>query len=134
MKKNKYKIYRTLIMKKISEKSLTEQLRKYKFSFLGYQFAIFDFVSSFLGTFLLIQLIRIFYPRILREIISIPTLYLWTIPIGIVVHLLVGQQTPLNRAFLNLKGDYVMKLIILVLIMAGLNYLPARSRLKFKII
>ncbi len=45
---------------------------------------------------------------------------LWSVPFGIVVHLLVGQMTPMTRAFIDLHGHYSLKLIMVLLVLCGL--------------
>ncbi|MBU0546506.1 hypothetical protein KKA13_04625 [Patescibacteria group bacterium] len=44
-----------------------------------------------------------------------------TLPIGVVVHLLVGKITPMTKYFLDIHGHYILKIIILGLFFLGLR-------------
>ncbi len=82
--------------------------------------AIFDLVVSYIGIYflapLLTKLLSKFHISISR------TQWLWlTVPLGTVVHVLVGQKTALTKMLFNPNGDYVMKLIFLFMIYMGLK-------------
>ena len=91
-----------------------ETLRQYKL--FGY--AIFDLVVSFVGIYLLAPLLSRFFRIFNLEIPKQNWLYL-TLPISILVHLLVGNITPMTKNFINLQGSYVLKIIVLGLLILG---------------
>jgi hypothetical protein len=81
-------------------------------------FALFDFTVAFLGVYLLAPLLS----KIFRKFgIEIPrrSWLLWTIPIGVAVHLLIGKITPLTREFIDPRGHYLVKIIVLGLVILG---------------
>ena len=91
-------------------------LRQFRFS--GY--AVFDFVASFLGIFLLSPLLSILFKKIGLEIPKLNWLYL-TLPIGIVTHLAIGKLTPLTGNFINPHDHYILKIVIIGLLFLGLR-------------
>jgi len=93
-----------------------EYLRQFRF--LGY--AIFDFLVVFIGMYLLAPLLSKLFLKIRINIPKKNWLFL-ALPIGIVVHLLVGKITPMTRDFINLHDHYVLKIIILGLLILGLR-------------
>lgn len=93
-----------------------EFLRQFRLG--GY--AIFDFAASFLGIWLLSPLLTKLFLKIRIKIPKINWVFL-TLPIGIIVHLLVGTITPLTKNFLDLGGYYILKIIILLLLFFGLR-------------
>jgi hypothetical protein len=44
---------------------------------------------------------------------------LWTLPIGVFIHKLIGQSTPMTKEFFDLKGHYIIKIVIFLLIILG---------------
>ncbi|MFZ2189666.1 MAG: hypothetical protein WA057_06375 [Candidatus Magasanikiibacteriota bacterium] len=96
--------------------SIIEFLRQFRLG--GY--AIFDFVVSFLGIWLLSPLLTKLFKKIKLDIPKINWLFL-TLPISIIIHLLVGNVTPFTKNFLDLHGHYILKIIILVLLILGLR-------------
>ena len=74
-----------------------QKLRSYRFMNL----AIFDLVSAFGGMILLTWLLNTYYPQLGMKYC---TALLITIPIGIVVHYLLGIPTQLNYK-LGLSGS-----------------------------
>ncbi|NCO05052.1 MAG: hypothetical protein GW939_02795 [Candidatus Magasanikbacteria bacterium] len=44
-----------------------------------------------------------------------------TIPISILVHILVGNITPLTKNFLNIHSHYPLKILIIALLLLGLQ-------------
>lgn len=89
-------------------------------SFRILNFAIFDFVASYLGILLLSPLLtrlaRFFHLNITTKH------WLWlTLPIGVVCHLIFQTQTPMTKMFLNPAGNYDIKIILLVMTYLGLK-------------
>lgn len=94
--------------------NIIDTLRQYRIG----EFAIFDLVVAFLGVFLLAPLLSKLFRKFGLEI-SRRSWLLWTIPIGIVTHLLIGRMTPLTRDLLDLHGHYLAKAVIIGLLVLG---------------
>ena len=83
-------------------------------------YAIFDFVVSFLGIYLLAPLLTKLFRKIRLDIPKKNWLWL-TLPIGTLTHILVGSITPMTRDILDIHDHYVLKLIMLVLVFFGIK-------------
>ena len=88
------------------------------FHFFGY--AIFDLSLSFIGMYFISGLLSKLFIKIKIIIPKINWIYL-TLPIGILVHIIVGTYTPMVKDFLNLNGHYILKIVILVFFILGLR-------------
>ncbi|NVN96831.1 hypothetical protein HXX01_01130 [Candidatus Nomurabacteria bacterium] len=86
------------------------------FHFFGY--AIFDLSLSFIGMYLLSGSLSKLFRKINIEIPKINWVYL-TLPIGILVHIIVGTYTPMAKDFRNLNSHYILKIVILVFLFLG---------------
>jgi len=86
--------------------------------FRVFNFAIFDLVLSFVGMYLLSGLLSKLF---LKIGVQIPTRswVLWTLPIGVLAHVLVGRMTPMTKNLLDLNGHYLLKIIIFAFLIAG---------------
>jgi hypothetical protein len=93
-----------------------EMLREYKV--FGY--AVFDLVISLLGIYLLAPLLSKFFLMFRIEIPRRNWLYL-TLPLSILIHMAVGNFTPMTKNFLDLQGNYVLKIIVIGLLTLGLR-------------
>lgn len=93
-----------------------EYLRSFK---LG-EYAIFDLVLSFLGIYLLAPLLSKIFKKLRLDIPKISWI-LFTLPIGILVHLLVGNITPMTHNFFEPNGNYGLKVFVLVCLLVGLS-------------
>lgn len=82
--------------------------------------ALFDFAVAFLGMFLMAPLLSGIFRRMGLEIPKRNWLYL-TLPIGLIVHMLIGRITPMTKLFLNPSGHYFLKAVILGLFILGLR-------------
>ncbi|MCX6713726.1 MAG: hypothetical protein NTV48_01320 [Candidatus Vogelbacteria bacterium] len=87
-------------------------------SFRIFNFAIFDIAISLLGMYLLSGILSKIFLKIGVEIPQ-RSWVLWALPIGIAVHLAVGQMTPMTKNLIDLNGHYVLKIIILAFFVAG---------------
>ncbi len=88
------------------------------FHFFGY--AIFDLILSFIGMYLISGRLSKLFLKINIIVPKMNWVYL-TLPIGILVHILVGTYTPMVKDFLNLNSHYMLKLVILVFLFLGLG-------------
>lgn len=89
-----------------------------QFRFFGY--AIFDIAVSFIGIYLLSGLLSKLFLKIRVKIPKQNWLFL-TLPVGILIHLLIGKITPMTRNFLDIHSNYGLKIIILILLFLGLR-------------
>jgi len=83
------------------------------------EYAIFDFVVSFLTVLLIAPLLS----KIFRKIgIDIPK-YDWlffVLPVAVIAHLLIGRMTPMTINFIDIGGHYLLKIIIISSLILGL--------------
>ena len=93
-----------------------EYLREFKL----FNYAIFDFAVSFLGIYLLAPLLSKIFSIFGLKISRKSWMYL-TLPVSILVHMLVGNITPMTKDFFDLGGHYILKVIILSLLFFGLR-------------
>lgn len=93
-----------------------DSLRQYRIG----GFAIFDFVVAFIGIYLLSFLLSRIFKKINLDIPKISWLF-FTLPIGILAHLIVGNMTPMTKDFIDLHGHYVLKLLIVILVLLGIR-------------
>ena len=93
-----------------------EFLRQFR---LG-EYAIFDFLVSFFGIFLLSPLLSKFFLKI-RISVPVQSWLFLTLPLSILVHWMFGTMTPMTRYFLDLSGHYGLKAIMLILLLLGLK-------------
>jgi len=88
---------------------------EYLRSFRIYKMAVFDLTLSYFGIYLLSPLIIKLFKKL--KLKTNKTQLLWlTLPLSIVVHLLVGQDTPLTKMVLDQHDYYLVKIIILAMI------------------
>lgn len=81
-------------------------------------FAIFDFALSFLGIYLLSPLLGKLALKV-GLIIPMSTWLYWTLPIGVLTHILTGNITPMTAQLLDPSSGYFVKLLVLTLIILG---------------
>lgn len=90
------------------------------------EYAIFDITVSFLGMLILSPLLSYLFKKIKIKILRKSWLYL-TLPIGILVHILVGQNTKMVVNFLDPNSHYVLKILILLLLYLGAKDIKRQS-------
>jgi len=100
------------------------------FHFFGY--AIFDLVLSFVGMYLISGRLSKLFLKINIEIPKINWVYL-TLPIGILVHLIVGTHTPMVKDFFNMNSHYVLKIVIIVFLILGLRGIKKVNKAETKL-
>ena len=94
--------------------STVEYLRQFRVE----GFAIFDFATAFLGVLILSPLLRWLFRKIGLEI-PIRSWLFFTLPIGILTHILIGRKTPMTVQFLDPSGHYFVKAIIVIFLILG---------------
>ncbi len=104
--------------------NLITYLRQFRFGGI----AIFDLAVSYIGIYLLAPLLSKMTRKIGLNIGR--TQWLWlTLPIGVLTHLLVGQQTALNEMLLR-PGNYLIKTALLLMIVIGLKGVKIKNSKK----
>lgn len=91
-------------------------LRQFK---LG-PFALFDTVLAFVGVLLVAPLLS----KIVAKVgIVVPVVaWLWlTLPLSVLAHVLFRQSTPLTELVLDPNGGYLTKIVLLIMLVAGLR-------------
>lgn len=83
-------------------------------------YAIFDLVFVYFGMYLLSPLLTRIFQKIGIDIPHKNWLYL-ALPIGILVHVLIGQITPMTKNFFNLNDNLILKIIIVLMVIMGLR-------------
>jgi len=83
-------------------------------------YAIFDFAVSFLAMNFLAPLLSKACSKLGIQIPKKSWL-LFTLPLSILVHVIVGTITPMTANFLNIYDQYLLKLFILTLIYLGIR-------------
>ena len=99
-----------------------EFLRSYKI----FGFAIFDLTVSLLGISFLSPLLSKLFLLIRLDIPRSSWLY-FTLPIGILAHMLTRNCTPMTQAILDPSGHYFLKVFLLILIILGISGIRIRS-------
>ena len=89
-------------------------------SFKILDYAIFDLAASFIGIYLLSPLLTKLFSLIHLNIPRASWLY-FTIPLGIIFHLIFGNYTPMTKYFLDPSGHYLLKFFIIALIILGVR-------------
>lgn len=100
-----------------------EFLRQFRVA--GY--AVFDFAASFLGVYALSPLLSKLFSSLRVEIPRKSWLF-FTLPLSVLAHLLAGRMTPMTKNLLDIQGNYVLKLLILILVILGLQGIKITKR------
>lgn len=91
-----------------------EYLRQFKIS----EYAVFDFLISFLAVFLLAPFLTKLFLKVRISVPKANWLYL-VVPLSILFHIIFKQMTPLTENFLDVTGYYVLKIIVVFLLIMG---------------
>ena len=86
------------------------------------EYAIFDFIVSFLGIYLLSPILSKIFLKI-KIIIPKRNWIFLTLPIGFLFHLVFGSITPMTRDILNIHDHYILKIVMLILLFFGIKEL-----------
>ena len=84
------------------------------------EYAIFDFIVSFLGIYLLSPILSKIFLKI-KIIIPKRNWIFLTLPIGFLFHLVFGSITPMTRDILNIHDHYILKIVMLILLFFGIK-------------
>jgi hypothetical protein len=95
---------------------IIDYLRQFKIA--GY--AIFDFTLAFVGMYFIAPLLTKLFRKMRLEISRKSWMFL-TLPISVLVHLAVGNITPMTAGFFDIHGQYILKLVILILLVMGIK-------------
>lgn len=93
---------------------------KFLRQFRLFEYAIFDIIVAFLGIYLLAPLLSKIFLKLRIDIPKKSWLF-FTLPIGILSHLVVGKITPMTKNFLDLHDHYALKAIIITLLILGIK-------------
>lgn len=96
--------------------SILQFLRSFRFG----EYAYFDLIVSFLGMYLLGPVLSKLFLKLKIKIPQKSWIY-FTLPVGIIIHLLVRNSTPMTRDFIDLHGHYILKTVIIGLLLLGLK-------------
>jgi len=93
-----------------------EWLRQFRIA--GY--ALFDILVSLFGIYLLSPLLSKLFLFFRIKVPKNNWVFL-TLPLGILIHILVGTITPMTKSFLDMNSNYVLKVIVIVLTIIGIR-------------
>lgn len=94
----------------------TQSLRSFKIL----DYAVFDLAASFIGIYLLSPVLSSLFRLIKLEIPRSSWLYL-TLPLGVLIHILVGSYTPMTKYILDPSGHYLLKILLVALTILGIR-------------
>lgn len=83
-------------------------------------YALFDFVVSFLGIYILAPVLSKIFRTVGMEIPRKSWLF-FTLPIGILTHIIIGNRTRMTKDFLDPQGHFLLKIVIIGLLLYGLK-------------
>ena len=89
-------------------------------SFRIAEYAIFDLVASFIGVYLLAPLLSKLFLKF-KIVVPLSSWLYFTLPLGIIIHLLVGNMTGMTKDFIDPNGHFVIKIIIVLLTIIGIK-------------
>ena len=99
---------------------------EYLRSFRIYHLAIFDLVVSYAGVFLLSPLLIRLFEKI--HIHTSRAQWLWlTLPLSILIHLMVGQETALTKMMLDGDNYYLMKALVMGMVLMAYKIRPNKG-------
>lgn len=93
---------------------------EYLRSFKIFGYAIFDLVLAFGFMILISPLLSKLFLKIGVRIPKRSWIYL-TIPLSILIHILVGNITPMTANFLDINGYYILKIVVIIMLVLGLK-------------
>ncbi len=100
-----------------------EYLRQFR---LG-DYALFDLTLALAGIYLLSPLLSKLFLK-LNIVVSRKSWLFLAIPLGILIHILVGSYTPMTLQFLDLRSHYLLKIFVLAMLFLGLKDIKLNSK------
>jgi hypothetical protein len=95
-------------------------------------FAIFDLATAFLGILILSPILSWLFRKLGVEIPKRSWIF-WTLPIGIITHLIIGRKTPMTTEFFDPGGHYILKIVIIGLLILGMRGIRRRKKMNMPI-
>ena len=96
--------------------TILEFLRQFRLG--GY--AIFDFIVAFVFIYFLSPSLTKLFRKIRLDVPKYNWLFL-VLPISVLVHILIGNMTPMTQNFLDTQGHYFLKTVIILLTVFGVR-------------
>ena len=96
--------------------NIIEFLRQFRVS----EYAIFDVAIAFVGMYFLAPWLSKIFLKVKIYVPKQHWLYL-TLPLGILIHLLMGTITPMTRDVIVIDDHYVLKVLIVGMIFLGMR-------------
>lgn len=93
-----------------------EYLRSFRFG----DFAIFDFVTAYFGTYLLVPMLNKIIIPTGRQLTRLQWLYL-VLPLSIIFHLATNNLTPLTKLAISPDSGYAFKAILIIMLYLGIK-------------
>jgi len=84
-----------------------EQLREYRIV----EFAIFDFVASYLGIYLISPILIWIFKKAKIQTDKSAWLF-FVLPISVIVHIIFGRITPLTKLVISMNSGIIAKIIV----------------------
>lgn len=91
-----------------------EYLRSFRIG----EYSIFDLSVSFLGVILLAPLLSKIF-RLIHLDIPFRSWLLFTLPIAVATHMIVGQNTLMTKYFLDPSSHFLLKISMAILLILG---------------
>jgi len=83
-------------------------------------FTVFDTLLAYVGIYLVAPILSKLFLKFNINISR--TSWLWlTLPIGVIFHLILNQNTPFTNMFLDQNGGYLSKIILILMLYMGLR-------------
>jgi hypothetical protein len=95
---------------------------EYLRSFRIFSYAIFDLSISYLGVLLISPLLTKLFLKF-GILVPVWSWLLLTLPIGILFHLLFGQQTQMTKDLFNPQGFYILKFLMISMIFLAVLFM-----------
>lgn len=90
-------------------------------------FTVFDFVTAYLGIFILALILSKLFPKI-NTYIPLSSWIWLTLPIGVIVHLALQINSPLIKMLLDPNGSYIAKIVLIFMLFMGLRGIRFKKR------
>ncbi len=102
-------------------------LRQYRIG----PFTIFDTAAAYIGIFLVAPILTRLFSKIHLSISR--TAWLWlTLPISVVVHFILHQNTPFMKMLLDPNDSYIAKIILIFMLFMGIRQIKIQKSIHSK--